>query len=216
MERDTNRTKKVHLENALSEQTLSEQAGDDFCMEQSIGQPSSAEESSNKKMVDKEIDFSRKYQDAKTQYSLSHCCQGIQKKISLKPTKIKVPTKKKTREAATNTQVSFSPHENVIMKIAVENPMKKKENPLQRCTICCSPASIEKKIIKGTMIIVDLLCKNDHRFTWRSQSLKNGMAFGNNKVSAAILFSGNTFQRIKEIVNISNVSFLYSQSLYNQ
>ena len=61
-----------------------------------VWQPSSAEESSNRKMV--EIDFSRRYQDAKTQYSLSHYCQGIQKKISLKPTKIKVPIKKKTRE----------------------------------------------------------------------------------------------------------------------
>ena len=75
---------------------LSEQTGDYFCIEQSKGQPSSAEESSNRKMV--EIDFSRRYQDAKTQYSLSHYCQGIQKKISLKPTKIKVPIKKKTRE----------------------------------------------------------------------------------------------------------------------
>ena len=85
---------------------------------------------------------------------------------------------------------------------------------LQRCTICCSPASIEKKIIKGTMIIVDLLCKNNHRFTWRSQSLKNGMAFGNIKLSAAILFSGNTFQQIKEMTNISNVSFLGQSTFY--
>ena len=64
------------------------------------------------------------------------------------------------------------------------------------------------------MIIVDLLCKNNHRFTWRSQSLKNGMAFGNIKVSAAILFSGNTFQRIKEMMNISNVSFLGQSTFY--
>ena len=67
MKRDTNRTKRVHLVNALSEQMLSEQTGDYFCIEQSKGQPSSAEESSNRKMIDKEIDFSRRYQDAKTQ-----------------------------------------------------------------------------------------------------------------------------------------------------
>ena len=79
----------------LNKRYLSKQ---EMIFEQSKGQPSSAEESSNRKMIDKEIDFSRRYQDAKTQYSMSHCCQGIQKKISLKPTKIKVPIKKKTRE----------------------------------------------------------------------------------------------------------------------
>ena len=66
LKRDANRTKKVHLVNGLSEQMLSEQAGGDFCMEQSIGQPSSAEKSLNRKIMDKEIDFSRRYQDAKT------------------------------------------------------------------------------------------------------------------------------------------------------
>ena len=54
------------------------------------------------------------------------------------------------------------------------------------------------------MIIVDLLCKNQHRTTWRSQPIKNGISTGNINISAGILFSGNTFQRIKEILNIFN------------
>ena len=38
---------------------------------------------------------------------------------------------------------------------------------LQRYSICLSPAIIERSFVKGTMIIVDLLCKNQHRTTWR-------------------------------------------------
>ena len=68
---------------------------------------------------------------------------------------------------------------------------------LLRCSICLSPAIIERRFVKGTMIIVDLLCKNEHRTTWRSQPINNGMSTGNINISAGILFSGNTFQRIK-------------------
>ena len=76
------------------------------------------------------------------------------------------------------------------------------------CLTCLSPAIIERRFVKGTMIIVDLLCKNQHRTTWRSQPINNGMSTGNINISAGILFSGNTFQRIKEIMNIANVAFI--------
>ena len=65
------------------------------------------------------------------------------------------------------------------------------------------------------MIIVDLLCKNQHRTTWRSQPINNGMSTGNINISAGILFSGNTFQRIKEIMNIANVAFISQSTFYS-
>ena len=68
---------------------------------------------------------------------------------------------------------------------------------LQRCSICLFPAIIERSFVKETMITVDLLCKNEHRTTWCSQPINNGMSTGNINISAGILFSGNTFQRIK-------------------
>ena len=86
---------------------------------------------------------------------------------------------------------------------------------LQRCSICLSPAIIERGFVKGTMIIVDLLCKNQHRTTWRSQPINNGMSTGNINISAGILFSGNIFQRIKEIVNIANVAFISQSTFYS-
>ena len=58
------------------------------------------------------------------------------------------------------------------------------------------------------MIIVDLLCKYQHRTTWRLQPINNGMSTRNVNISAGILFSGNTFKHIKEIINIANVAFI--------
>ena len=68
---------------------------------------------------------------------------------------------------------------------------------LQRCSIFLSPDIIERSFVKGTMILVDLLCKNQHRSTWRSQPINNGTSTGNINISAGILFSGDTFQGIK-------------------
>ena len=86
---------------------------------------------------------------------------------------------------------------------------------LQRCSICLSPAIIERSFVKGTMIIVDLLCKNQHCTTWRSQPINNGMSSGNINIYAGILFSGNTFQCIKEIMNIANVAFISQSTFYS-
>ena len=39
--------------------------------------------------------------------------------------------------------------------------------PIQRWSICLTPAIIERSFVIGKMIIVDSLCKNQHRTTWR-------------------------------------------------
>ena len=64
------------------------------------------------------------------------------------------------------------------------------------------------------MIIVDLLCKIQRCTTWCSQQINNGMCMGNTNISAGILFSGNTFQRIKEII-IANVAFTSQLTFYS-
>ena len=58
-------------------------------------------------------------------------------------------------------------------------------------------------------------CKNQHRITWRSQPINNRMPTGNINISAGILFSGNTFQRIKEVMNITNVAFISQSTFYS-
>ena len=79
---------------------------------------------------------------------------------------------------------------------------------LQRCSICLSPAIIERSFVKGTM-------PNQHRITWRSQPINNRMPTGNINISAGILFSGNTFQHIKEVMNITNVAFISQSTFYS-
>ena len=86
---------------------------------------------------------------------------------------------------------------------------------LQRCSNCLSPTIIKRSFVKGTMIIVDLLCKNQYRTTWRSQPINNGMSTENINISAGILFSVNTFQCIKKIMNITNVAFISQWTFYS-
>ena len=65
------------------------------------------------------------------------------------------------------------------------------------------------------MLIVTLLCAENHETVWYSQPNLSGMAAGNIFLSAAILFTCNTFQRIKELLNVINVSFI-SYSTFNK
>ena len=244
IKRENDRTKKAFLEEAISGQSTEIEF-----------QSLSTEKPSEKSFysIDKAIDCTPKVKDVKTQYSLSHCYHSISKKPAVKPTFVKIPPKRKTREASVNTDISFAPQENVIMETVSENistesyhetdieenesdsdpdyyrssdgsesenfypeslEETRKARPisdgtvflvfwscltrlLQRCSIFLSPDIIERSFVKGTMILVDLLCKNQHRSTWRSQPINNGTSTGNINISAGILFSGNTFQGIK-------------------
>ena len=75
------------------------------------------------------------------------------------------------------------------------------------CQMCKKPAHITGMPEKGTMLTVHLLCEENHESIWRSQPLIEGMASGNLSMAGSILLSGNTFQRIKEMMDIANVSF---------
>ena len=63
-------------------------------------------------------------------------------------------------------------------------------------------------------MIVTLFCTEGHESVWRSQPNMAGMAAGNIFFSAAILFTGNTFQRIQELMKIINVPFI-SHTTFN-
>jgi len=87
--------------------------------------------------------------------------------------------------------------------------------PLLRfCLNCRAAASIKKTFVKGTLLVVNLFCINHHETVWYSQPVINGTALGNVAISAGILFSGNTFQRIKELMDIVKVTFI-SHTTFN-
>ena len=85
---------------------------------------------------------------------------------------------------------------------------------LNTCRVCLKPATIERVFRKGTKIVVDVVCGMKHRFTWESQPNENGMAAGNISLTASILLSGGTFERQRDIMHISNISFISQTTFY--
>ena len=73
------------------------------------------------------------------------------------------------------------------------------------CQECQKPADITKTAEKGSVLIISLLCKYNHDTWWHSQPLLQTIASGNLPMTRSILLSGNTFQRIKEMMDIANV-----------
>ena len=88
--------------------------------------------------------------------------------------------------------------------------------PLFRyCLKCPAYARIKGSVLKGSMLIVTLLCAENYEIVYYSQPNLSEMAAGNIFLSAAILFTGNTFQRIKELMDVINISFI-SHTTFNK
>ena len=88
--------------------------------------------------------------------------------------------------------------------------------PLFRvCQTCLQDATVTKVFTTGSALVVSLLCKNNHSTEWRSQPRIKQMNAGNVLLAAAVLYSGNTFARIKEMMNIANVKF-FSHTTYDR
>ena len=223
--------------------------------------------------VDKAIDNTSKMKSTHTQYRISHFKQEslIPPKVST-PLLVKAPQRKKHRDAAVNTTVSFKPEDEVEMIVQTQTVTGKiqekqadsddeisddeladpsyipeeptdydksqqtaKDKPIKSHTeetkylvfwFCLLPlfcyclkylayATIKRSVLKGSMLIVTLLCAENHETVWYSQPNLSGMATGNIFLSAAILFTGNTFQRIKELMDVINISFI-SHTTFNK
>ena len=75
--------------------------------------------------------------------------------------------------------------------------------------IDCEEATI------GSLLSVKLFCINGHRNIWKSQPIINNTPAGNLLLSAATLFSGNTFSKIRQFVSFFNLAFLGKTAFYN-
>nr|XP_054775576.1 uncharacterized protein LOC129284134 [Lytechinus pictus] len=87
------------------------------------------------------------------------------------------------------------------------------------CGKCNSPFSY-RSVSKGTAIIVTWECERGHKDSWASQPRYSGMFSGNLHMATAILFSGNSFQKVAtmskflELRMISSTTFNRIQKLY--
>ena len=70
------------------------------------------------------------------------------------------------------------------------------------CLKCPAYAAIKGSMFKGSMRIVTLLCRENHEAVLYSILNLSRMAAANTSLSAAFLFMGNTFQRIKKLMDL--------------
>ena len=82
----------------------------------------------------------------------------------------------------------------------------------RKCGICGGEVIHWKKRTKGTLLSIETNCCQSHTYLWQSQPHVQQMAAGNLLISSAILFTGNTHTRIKEIANVLNLQFLSEKS----
>ena len=68
-------------------------------------------------------------------------------------------------------------------------------------------------IKRATLLVVHTKCPNKHIHKWQSQPTINGSGAGNMLLSAAILFSGNTYVRISEMFSMLKVQ-MFSEPMY--
>ena len=73
------------------------------------------------------------------------------------------------------------------------------------CSTCNQGASIEKAVTRGTLLILTIVCINNHTNKWYSQPRIGSMAMGNLLIASSLLYSGNTFTRIKEMMDMINL-----------
>ena len=81
------------------------------------------------------------------------------------------------------------------------------------CLTCKCAANITKVVTRGSQLFVTLYCSNNHETTWKSQPSVHNMGEGNLLMSAAILFSGNSFSKISELFSTAKITF-FSKSTY--
>ena len=88
------------------------------------------------------------------------------------------------------------------------------------CPNCQCPCSIDDVIKKcsneGTLLRVKVYCTSGHCIIdWQSQPLIGKMPAGNLLLSAAILFSGQTFRHIESLAEMLNLNLMSRTPFYN-
>ena len=84
----------------------------------------------------------------------------------------------------------------------------------QFCPVCGSPVVSHTQFCTGTLLTVNIICSKGHERQWRSQPSIAGMHAGNLMVSAAILFSGETYSKISHFAEILKLQFLSESAYY--
>ena len=67
---------------------------------------------------------------------------------------------------------------------------------------------------KGTKIIVDVICKVNHKYSWHSQPNVNGRAAGNISIASSIILCGGTLEKFSEMFKTAKIPFISHTTFY--
>lgn len=82
------------------------------------------------------------------------------------------------------------------------------------CPVCNSPQNQISKFVMGTLLKIKIECIEGHTIVnWASQPLLGQMPAGNLLCSVATLFSGETYQHMKNFADFMNLAYI-SRSVY--
>ena len=86
---------------------------------------------------------------------------------------------------------------------------------LQYCLSCPAKALVNSVFIQGSALVVELICKDGHISLLRLQPRTSNFYEGNIVLAASILFSANTFSKIKKYFELACIPFILHTSYYN-
>ena len=86
---------------------------------------------------------------------------------------------------------------------------------LQYCLSCAAKTFVNSVFIRGSAVVVKLICEDGHISLWRSQLRTSNFYEGNIVLAASILFSANTFSKIKKYFELACILFISHRSYYN-
>ena len=79
---------------------------------------------------------------------------------------------------------------------------------------CSLLETVMNVTVKGSQLIVALTYTNNHEDIWKSKLTINRYSQGNLTLSAAVLFSAKTFERIAKYFDIANIQWITKTSYY--
>ena len=86
---------------------------------------------------------------------------------------------------------------------------------LQYCLSCPAKALVNSVFIQGSALVVELICEDGHISLWRLQRQTSNFYERTIVLAAIILFSANTFSKIKKYFELACIPFISHTSYFN-
>ena len=83
-----------------------------------------------------------------------------------------------------------------------------------RCFTCFAATKSLIRNTRGSLLTVKTVCINGHNNIWKSQPSVKRQWFGNIRMSAAVLFSANTFTRIAKYFRLADIQWIGKTRYY--